>query len=798
MIVASPVYKPAMRRWLRAISWRHCGDLALWSIPYLAVLLASLYAMRGPAALGPLRLTASHNGERVAWVWPGSVAWDVGLRAGDTAHVSSRTGAHGASVPNGTTSLLATTSSGRVIRLDSTATTSVARGFTSTTILGLIFFLLTVLVYARAADRGGARAFALLFTSAALALTLVWPVWLGQPWALSLEFVTVALWGSAWANFFLVFPRRSSFIAPLRVALLTIPVGIVAAVYAAAVVVDVAWYPVAEALRGVVVLGGVGAGCLRLAWALRRSGTTAERHLLMILTLGSVVGVAPFLVGTLVPSMAGAAPLVKPQVSILPIALLPLSFAYAVGRHHLFGTTVRVRRALVRLLSALALGVCVVALAFAGVHMSYVGRAELAVGDVALGMLAVVATPLLWKALDRVVFADVYDEWRTLRDLTTALARLHDPHEMGAVLCRRLAHDMAVRDAAILIGTPGSMDVLATAGSLGDTLDVALQDEASRIAAADVTDVQVATGGLIALWVPLRVSDTLYGLLALGPKRNGEPFNRIDGRLLRAIAGTAAAALHGADLGVQLQRRAAQLDSLTQQVMTVHEEERRALARDLHDGPLSCLVHITHLLATEDDAKTAHDLLWSQSVAATAEVRALCDGLRASVLDDLGLADAVEALVEEPRPQGEATLLFHTDDVARDTRLCPTVEAALYNVAREALTNALRHADASVIAVRLCIVGDAPRQRVRVTVADNGRGFAVPAELLSLTCGGHYGLAGMAERMWGVSGSCTVRATLGACTAPWTLGACTAPWTLGTGTEVVAEAPLVPQGVTYE
>lgn len=716
--------------------------------------------------------------------WPGTMesaspgsgqVVSLGIRecAPGTWRVFRDTGAHDAVTPHDATLLLVKTTNRRLPRLDVVAVASMARKFASTLVLGLIFSLLAVVVYARAADRAGARAFAWLFISTALALTLVWPLWLGHAWALSLEFVMIASWGSVWANFFLTFPRPSSLVVPVRIALLAVPAGAVAVVYTFAVLVDVAWYPVAEVLRGVVVLGGIGVGCARLAWALRWSQVSHGRPLLMTLTLGSVVGVAPFLLGTLVPSMLDDSPLLPPQVSILPIALLPLSFAYAIVRHHLFGTTVRVRRALAHLVVALAIGACAVLLALVAAQwgMPFVGKPGLAIVGVALGMLAVVATPLAWKVLDRLAFADVYDEWRMLHDLTTALARLHDPHEMGDVLCRRLVCDMAASFAAILTITDISRDILASTHPFDDASGGALRDEAASVMAAHPMGLQEGMGGPVALWVPLHTSDATHGVVALGPKHNGEPFNGTDRRLLHAIAGTAAAALHGAELSAQLHRRAVQLDSLTQQLVAVHEEERRALARDLHDGPLSRLVHITHLLATAD-AGIPRDLVWRQSVAATVELRALCNGLRASVLDDLGLADAIEALVEERRPTGNVTLRFRADDDAYAVRLFARAEDALYNVAREALTNALRHAGASEVAVRLAVVGGAPHQRVHVSVTDDGRGFAVPAEPLSLTCAGHYGLAGMIERVRGAGGVCELRSAI------------------GDGTEIVAEVPL--------
>lgn len=732
----------------------------------MLVLLLTLRSVQERPVVGPLTLIPDRTTWHVAWVWPGSSTWDQGLRAGDTV-AAPGTGRGHAAMLYAAPVLLVTTTSGRLLRIDLATSISAAREYMSLLVLGLIFFLLALLVSALALDRAAARAFRVLCISAALALTLAWPTALGHPWAMSLEFVTVTVFGSAWAAFFLIFPRQSSLAAPAKITLLALPVGAVTVVYAAAVVIDVAWYGVAEMLRGVVVMGGVAFGCIRLAWALRSSRTRSDRPILILLTLGSVIGIAPFLLCTLLPSALGRPPLIASRISILPLALMPLSFAYAIARHRLFGTTVRVRRAVARFSFGLLLGGAALALAYtvAGWPALLLGRAALAVGGVALGALVAVALPSLWRRLDRLLFADVYDERRTLYDLTTQLARLHDRQQMGTILCRRLAREVGALFAVLLTHTPGMVEILAASGPLDGPLTVTLTDEAASVAAADPMVPACGAAGSTALWVPLRTGGMLYGLLAMGPKRNGEPLSRTDRRLLDTIAGSAAAALHGAELTEQLRH-------LSQQFMDVHEEERRALARDLHDGPLSRLVLVSHLLASAED-HTISSAAAQQSRAAIAELRNLCHGLRTSVLDDLGLADAVEALVEEARPKTTAALSFRADEVASTTRLDATLESALYRVAQEALTNCLRHARASAITAQLTVVTDALPRRLRLIITDNGQGCVLPAEILSLASRGHYGLAGMTERMQGVGGCLLLHSTV------------------GQGTRVIAEIPLV-------
>ncbi len=752
------------------------------SIYALVLLFSALAAAHDRAQLGPLTLTPGHGGWHVTWLWPGSVAWDLGLRAGDLVQVPGGAGTPTERALRSAPILLVRTPEGRLFPLDLAAQASAAQGNASTLGLGVLFSLLALFVFTRALDRPAARAFFVLFASAGVALTLMWPAALGQPWAVALEFVVVALFGSAWANFFLIFPQRAHPAVPLRFVVLALPVGAVVVLYATALVVDAAWYDSVRGLRGLVVLGGIGTGCAQLIVGLWRSQAGDERRLLAVLALGTVAGITPFLLWTLIPSILGHPSLIPAYVSVLPLALLPLCFGYALLRHHLFGTTLRVRRVLARLGCKVAL----VSVTLLLMHMVAdwrllpLDRSALAVGGAGIGLLVAVIIPHTWRHLDRFLFADLYDERHTLHDLTTALARSHAPHQMGSLLCERLAVALATHFVTIVLPTTAaSLTILAASAPLEDSGTSALVDEATMVAAADPVAPRRGTAGPVALWVPLRTDGRLYGLLALGPKRNGEPFTGAHQHLLCTIAGTAAAALHSAELTAQLRLRAAQLSHLNQQLTGAHEQERRALARDLHDGPLQRLTFVAHLLDTAETTAIG-STLHQQSLAAIAELRTLCHTLRTSVLDDLGLAEAVEALVEEARPQTTATLAFAVDDAVRVTRFCPTAESALYRVAQEALTNCLRHAEASAIAVQLALVSELPCRRLRLVITDQGRGFVAPANALTLTSSGHFGLAGMTERVQGLGGHLTIQSAA------------------GEGTEVVAEVPLAGEGISDE
>ena len=181
-------------------------------------------------------------------------------------------------------------------------------------------------------------------------------------------------------------------------------------------------------------------------------------------------------------------------------------------------------------------------------------------------------------------------------------------------------------------------------------------------------------------------------------------------------------------------------------VLRAQEEERKRIARDLHDEVNQSLTAL--LLRIEAAGQDAPPKLRAQ----LAEVRRLADQamgelldlarqLRPTALDDHGLVAALKTHVREFDSRGTARATFWADP--RIGELSPDAQVVVYRVAQEALVNASRHSGASRIEVSL-----EPRDsRVRLEVSDNGTGFAFAEE------GKGLGLSGMRERALLVGGT---------------------------------------------
>jgi signal transduction histidine kinase len=241
-------------------------------------------------------------------------------------------------------------------------------------------------------------------------------------------------------------------------------------------------------------------------------------------------------------------------------------------------------------------------------------------------------------------------------------------------------------------------------------------------------------GARTGLYVPLLLRDAAIGVLVAHDKLGSDQrFDSADLRLAEQFADRAA-------IAVDLSRRVAR-DAL-RRVVAGQEIERRRLARELHDETGQALTSILLGLRAVEDAGSADGLQKSVAdvralvVATLQDVRKLAVQLRPAALDDFGLVPALERLVQT---YSETTgIVVELEAGLGELRLPAELETTLYRIVQEALTNVLKHADATKVSVLLV------RREASVTavIEDDGRGFD-PRN----TREDRLGLLGMRERL---------------------------------------------------
>ncbi|WP_321785951.1 cache domain-containing protein [Paraburkholderia sp. J94] len=239
-----------------------------------------------------------------------------------------------------------------------------------------------------------------------------------------------------------------------------------------------------------------------------------------------------------------------------------------------------------------------------------------------------------------------------------------------------------------------------------------------------------------------------------------------------ALAGVGVIALGALVLNVSEYRSTdAKLKRLAQQVVESQEQERARLSRELHDGISQMLVSAKLLL---ESALARFERGETRVPAAEAslatgltrlsdtlrEVRRISHALRPAMLDDLGLAAALEQLTRELAEESEIEIGFTLsgDCPPRTRTRTPTsaaplpdaVNTVLFRIAQEALTNIVKHAQARRAALTLAVTP----QAVSLSIADNGRGFDVAHAQADPRAG--MGLRNMRERLEPLGGTLTV------------------------------------------
>jgi PAS domain S-box-containing protein len=212
-----------------------------------------------------------------------------------------------------------------------------------------------------------------------------------------------------------------------------------------------------------------------------------------------------------------------------------------------------------------------------------------------------------------------------------------------------------------------------------------------------------------------------------------------------------------------------------QLITKAQEEERKRIARELHDEVAPTILLLTQRLDTISTTtrprlpaplKEQLEDLRTHTIEALESLRRCAQDLRPRILDDLGLVAALEWMTEGLLKNYKIDARVEIEGTERS--LPAEVQLLLFRIAQEALGNIRRHAEASMAVVKL----EFEDKSIKMTVTDNGKGFEVPPQVEDLASTGKLGIVGMFERARLWRGDLEVKSEL------------------GKGTQVVAKIPL--------
>jgi signal transduction histidine kinase len=322
------------------------------------------------------------------------------------------------------------------------------------------------------------------------------------------------------------------------------------------------------------------------------------------------------------------------------------------------------------------------------------------------------------------------------------------------------------------------------AGKVAQTGEPVVVEDISKAPEAAHADLITAEGLKGFVSVPLKAKDKVVGVMNIASTLPGK-FTKDDMYLLNSIGYQLGTAIEQAKLYRHLNEAKDRYQMLLRRALAIQEEERRRIARELHDETAQSLTALalnmqalTELMDTSGvdnpDLKSMLAKTHAVAVRAGTELTKLIRELRPTLLDTLGLPAALRRLAEANL--GAKGIEVTTEFQGLEPRLPPQIELALFRITQEAISNIVRHAEArkANISVRC------DDRECVLCVEDDGKGFDVSQITTIDSTGRGAGLFGMKERVTLIGGKCSIDSMP------------------GSGTKVVAKVPVTRSAANAE
>ena len=475
--------------------------------------------------------------------------------------------------------------------------------------------------------------------------------------------------------------------------------------------------------------------------------------------------------------------------------ILPLSFAYSILAHRVFGLRFIVGKSLRQFISnqgvnlLLSLGLLLIIYETITFWSTGVEVSDLLITVVTAGFILILvggwtlAKPAVIRFIDGYLFRDEIENRQRLFRLRRELTHFQDRNALLKGTGSELLEVLDISYVAIYLNDGPRKSISVAWYDVNKKFDSEpKKDEAFFNASIGKIEALlklmsperplVESGDP---YVQNRVSDLGYeliillrgemhaqGCIAFGAKVSEEPFTGEEKEQLLVLAAELEMVLKNIKATTSLRMQTQRLKRLSNRLIDIQESERRRLARDIHDDTgqaltaLKMSLEITRNELTTDADHTAERLNDAVVLAddTLEKLRAISHNLRPPTLDTVGLNSALEGLCKGFTQRTQLPVSYDGTDT---TEISNPIDICLYRILQEGLTNCAKHGQASHVKVSLKRSGEA----VQLSIHDNGKGFDL-ADALSDQHATGIGLIDMQERLESLNGRMKVDSKPGA------------------------------------
>ncbi|MCL4559874.1 MAG: ATP-binding protein [Chloroflexi bacterium] len=465
-----------------------------------------------------------------------------------------------------------------------------------------------------------------------------------------------------------------------------------------------------------------------------------------IIFLGTLIGFLPFFLVSELPNLLFGrnSPfiLIPSNISILFMILVPISYGYVIYQRKLLKIDFIINRAIVLFLMTLGiLFTSMIILSLISIPFNL--PSQVAVVGSFLCVLITLPSATVQKKLqmqvDRILYGSYYDYTSVTSGISNRLAQTIDRPAFIKLLLHDLPTEMKVEKCALLLLADNELE-LQEAGEIA--FSITLSDEICQILSADQRPVRAQyiwnqVGSETSerwepfhwaqIFVPIFYHDTLYGILILGDRTVGDIYSTQDLQIVSTVGQQAALSIANIILVEALR-------GLTQQLVRSDEEQRKKVARDLHDSVLQNLFFVKQRLTQSDPEVSA---LVDRAITM---LRQTIKAQRPSLLDQ-GLIIALNDLVNDMKELSGDRLLFHwRNSLSGEIKLPDEQATSVYRIVQESLFNVLKHSQAD----QVIVTARKDEGFLELTIEDDGIGISSKGQ--GQVDGVHFGFLNMNER----------------------------------------------------